>query len=447
MKWIVALGAVIVVSLGAFVVYMLVTGQDPQAAMKSGLRVAQRAVIPQPPADAKAEPLPRPPDVTGDGRKFKPGTVARPQPMPTTVVPSPPTTVTAPPAPKPAPPKAAAPAGTTGLPAPAFVKVDRFLPGNTLAWASEQIPVTGAVLIRAAGQTTTHDDESGPEGVAGSTYERALARRNAGRSSRVMPSAPYLALIGRVCSNEECSTPFVVGSSATVCPADMPDRGVLQLWTNNYVQVEGRQTMEAFANASGGYSFHIEPGAIEACVARVHPGPSVDDVKVLSSGQPLRKAEFSISSAQSYWKPFFLPLDQPLTLHASGQFLPGGSARATGPEGFSVPNSAFWSYPGASGLVVDAEHQLIFKEFPFQALVGRLCSAATCDQPFLVGREHTICPNPQFNDHLELWVNRIVGPPGMLGDLMPIVFETLDAQARRGAFKFEVTRAAGCSAQ
>ncbi len=442
MKWIVALGAVIVVTLGAFVVYMLVTGQDPQASMKSGLREVQRAVIPQPPPEAKPEPLPPAPDVASDGRKFKPGvlsnvpaTVARPRPaMPTTVVPPPPTTVTAPAAPK-APPPAPAPALTPGLPPPAFAKVDRFLPANTLAWAVEQIPVTGAVLIRAAGQTTTRDDASGPEGVAGSTYERTLARRGNGRSARVMSSAPYLALIGRVCSNEECSSPFVIGSSATVCPADMPDGGTLQLWTNNYVQIEGRQTMEAFGTAAGGYSFHAEPGPIEACSSRVHPGPSVDDVKVLSSSQPLRKAEFSISAAQSYWKPFFLPLDQPLTLHASGQFLPGGAARATGPEGLAVPNAAFWSYPGVPGLVIDADHQLIFKDFPFQALIGRLCSAATCDQPFLVGREHTICPNPQFNDHLELWVNRIVGPPGMLGDLMPIVFETLDAQARRGAFK------------
>jgi hypothetical protein len=450
MKWIVALGAVIVVSLGALVVYMLVTGQDPQASMKSGLRSVEHAVTPHAPADAKAEPLPPAPDVPSDGRRFKPAvlsnvpaTVSRPQPAPmtSTVVPSPPTVAAPATAPKAA---AAVPAAVSSGPPPAFAKIDRFLPANTLAWANEQIPVTGAVIIRAAGQTTVQDEPSGPEGLNGSTYERTLERRNKGRSARVMPSAPYLALLGRVCSNEECSSPFVIGSSAIVCPADMPDGGALQLWTNNYVQLEGRQTMEAFAGSTGGYSFHIEPGAAESCSARVHPGPSLDDVKVLGSGQPLRKAEFSISSAQSYWKPFFLPLDQPLTIRASGQFLPGGSARPTGPDGIAVPDAPFWSYPGAAGLVVDSDHQLIFKAFPFQSLIGRLCSSSACDEPFLVGHEKTICANPKFNDHLELWVNRIVGPPGMLGNLTTLVFETLDAQARRGTFKFEVSKGQGC---
>lgn len=455
MKWIVALGAVIIVALAGSVVYMLVTGQDPQASMKAGLRSVQHAVTPQAPPEAKPEPLPPAPDVPSDGRNFKPAvlshvpaTVARPAPaMSTSVVPPPPTTVTTP-APATAKPSAGpstSGSASPGVPPPPFAKVDRFLPANTLAWANEQIPVTGAVLIRAAGQTTMRDEQSGPEGLAGSSYERSLERRGNGRSARVVPSAPYLALIGRVCSMEECSSPFVVGSSAIVCPADMPDGGALQLWTNNYVQIEGRQTMEAFASASGGYSFHIEPGSSEACTARVHPGPSVDDVKVLSSGQTLHKAEFSISAAQSFWKPFFLPLHQPLTLRASGQFLPGGAARATGPDGIAVPNASFWSYPGAPGLVIDADHRLIFPDFPFQALIGRLCSASTCGEPFLVGHEHTICPSPQFNDHLELWVNRIVGPPGMLGDLTPMVFETLDAQARRGTFKFEVSKGQGCS--
>src|SRR5689334_10804094 len=106
MKWIVALGAVIVVSLSAVVVYMLVTGQDPQKSMKAGLRSVEHAVTPQASPDAKPEPLPPPPKLTSDGRNFQPAvlsnvpaTVSRPMvvksppAMGTTVVPAPPAAV------------------------------------------------------------------------------------------------------------------------------------------------------------------------------------------------------------------------------------------------------------------------------------------------------------------------------------------------------------------
>src|SRR5690606_34857185 len=97
---------------------------------------------------------------------------------------------------------------------------------------------TEPVAIRAAGQIEAGLDISGPNGLSSSDFERALGNR-ARESRRVLPSAPYLALIGRVCSPRSCTEPFLVGSESVLCPSQLDATGALQLWTNNYVRVDG----------------------------------------------------------------------------------------------------------------------------------------------------------------------------------------------------------------
>jgi hypothetical protein len=166
------------------------------------------------------------------------------------------------------------------------------------------------------------------------------------------------------------------------------------------------------------------------------------DAAVLSSGQILRKPEFVISSSQTSWKPYFLPLNKPLVIRASGEMQPVGGTTATGPGGIAVPKVAQWVYPGTSTIIVNSEHPLYVPSMPYQALIGRLCGAKECGQPFMVGAQRTICPQPQ-NDRLELWINHIVEPPGLLGSRTPLRMETFDLQSRRGEYRFELTLASG----
>jgi len=259
-----------------------------------------------------------------------------------------------------------------------------------------------------------------------------------------MASAPYLALIGRVCSAERCSEPFTVGSSFVVCPSDLKISGDLQLWTNNYVQVDGRQTSSTYSNAVGGYTFYVEAAPDDLCAAgarRVPDPASSIDAQALAAGQTLRNPGFVISASQSTWKPFFVPLSSALVIRSSGSMQPRGGAASTGPLGIVVPPGTAWSYPGDRDLKVDNEHRLLNPTLPYQALIGRLCGQTECSAPFLVGTQHTICPMPGFADRLELWINHIIGPNGLLGSNTPLTLDTLTVQARRGEYRFELTRA------
>jgi hypothetical protein len=165
------------------------------------------------------------------------------------------------------------------------------------------------------------------------------------------------------------------------------------------------------------------------------------DTRALDEGTTLRNPEFVISSSQSSWKPFFLPMSIPLRLRASGSMQPRGGADPTGPRGIVVPNVPQWSYPGARDLVVDADHRLFDPSFPYQALIGRLCGESSCGSPFLVGTERVICPVPQYNDRLELWINHIISPAGLLGSQTPLTLDAFALQQRRGEYQFEISKA------
>lgn len=318
-----------------------------------------------------------------------------------------------------------------------------YLPGRSTSWLSPGVTVRSPIVIRAGGRVLAGQDGSGPNGVRQS-FDETSRRQRPGSRELALSEAPYLALIGRVCSTERCSDPFTVGSSFVLCPSDMKISGDLQLWTNNYVQVDGRQTSSSYSNTSGGYTFYVESASDAVCASAVRrvPDPAASiDAQALAAGQTLRSPGFVISSSQSTWKPFFVPLSKGLVIRSSGSMQPRGGAESTGPLGIAVPPGAAWSYPGDRDLTVDADHRLLDPALPYQALIGRLCGQADCTAPFLVGTEHTICPLPQFADRLELWVNHIIGPVGLLASKTPLTLDTLTLQARRGEYRFELMRA------
>jgi hypothetical protein len=335
--------------------------------------------------------------------------------------------------------------GTAARPAPASPlprRTDFYLPGSVAGWTTVDVVGGVALRLRGGGIVTTPDDSSGPEGLKGSVYERALDRRRVSASSeRVMPAGPYLALIGRVCLEGVCSEPFVVGSTRLLCPSEFGAEGRLQLWTNNYVQVEGTRTMNRFSATTGGYAVYAEAAPAEACSAGAPTAVNAPDVATLTAGQVLRKPEFVISSSQNTWRPFFLPLTMPLRVAATGLMQPRGGARSTGPEGIRVPDQARWVYPGTSDLVVDGQNRLYDSRFPYQALIGRVCGSQGCGQTFLLGRDSTVCPSAGYGDRLELWINHIIRPESMLGTQLSVSMESLEMQGRRGEYRFEVSRA------
>jgi hypothetical protein len=214
--------------------------------------------------------------------------------------------------------------------------------------------------------------------------------------------------------------------------------GELQFWINNYVQWDGYQTLGSFSDVAGGYRFEVEPAEEEACDA---PEPVASPPKIyadaLDRGETLTAPTFSVSARQNAWKPFFLPLSRPLYVRASGEMSPYERAKPTGPGGIAVPDMPSWTYPGTKTVVVDAEHPMIVRTLPYQSLIGRLCSATTCGEPFLMGTERIVCPDPRYNERLELWINHIIARSGDL----QVPFADLTFQGRRGEYRFEVSNA------
>jgi hypothetical protein len=422
--------------------YFVLTNTAP-APVKSGLQTVKDLVHQATQNLTKAatkpeEPPPPPP-------ALKPASTGKKAvPKPVSAAPTP--------APEPAGPSAPAPAAAAA-PAPAPVTPEvvtapnplagasLYLPGHVSSWTPTDLTVDAPLALRAAGVVSMGTDASGPRGLTASNYERVLSRTDASPSAneRALPSAPYLALIGRICSREGCSVPFPIGTRTVVCPEDLSSAGQLQLWTNNYVRISGTQTVSSYSEAAGGYWLYAErdPGA--TCSRPPAPGTATKDPNGLAPGPALRRSEFRVSSSEVSWKPFFLLADGPLVIRASGAMRPRGGSAPTGPEGIAVPAGPEWHYPGSRAVVVDADHQLFDPSLPYQALIGRLCGPTDCGPAFLVGREHTICPAPPRNDRLELWVNHIISPRGFLGTQTPLTMATFDLQFRTGEYHFEVS--------
>ncbi|HYN06926.1 MAG TPA: hypothetical protein VES67_06015 [Vicinamibacterales bacterium] len=324
---------------------------------------------------------------------------------------------------------------------------DTYVPGNLHGWIGYDISFDKPLLVRAGGELRAGSDAAGPSGLKASEYEKALAGRRAEfqfrGNSRVINTAPFLALIGRICSREICSTPFLVGSGTVLCPSPISVKGELQLWTNNYVRLEGFQTLLPYSRVSGGYRFQAEVAPAGACgtdAATPESSAPRADVAAIDAGQVLKESSFIVSSRQTSWKPFFLPLDRALVIRASGYMQPREAVLGTDPNGIAVPDGKPWSYPGAGSVAVDAAHTLFDPRLPYQALIGRLCSATACSDAFLVGSERTICPT-SLDERLELWVNHIVQPSGT----RQFNIDVLAFQTRRGEYRFEVAKAAAGS--
>lgn len=329
------------------------------------------------------------------------------------------------------------PIAVTAAAAPSLAPLRRtisYLPGQRSEWTAYNLDVDTPRIIRAAGQISIGKDVSDPKGLRDSKYERGPRRKSEpGWNKRALPSAPYLALIGRVCSDRTCSEPFFVGTSAVVCPSDtVGGRIQLQLRTNHDVPVDGMPTLSRSAHVFGGFSIYAEAAPDDACGDRSGILPGGHDVTPMASGEVLRGPELRVSGNQIWWKPFFVPLSQPLLIRASGEVQPRRGATATGPNGIAVPDAPRWLYPGTPDVIVDKTHKLYQRALPYHALIGRLCGVTECGPAFLVGDERIVCAKSPHDDHLELWINHIVGPPAD-------TFEVL--QRHNGEYRFELSGA------
>ena len=319
-----------------------------------------------------------------------------------------------------------------------------YLPGQRSEWVVADLALDGPRVIRSAGRISLGGDVSNPNGLRDSNYERSIARRSrTAVHERQVPSAPYLALIGRVCSARNCSKPFFVGTKALVCPSDsVPGPVALQLWTNNYVVVDGAPTTRRFLDVVGGFSVYAEAAPPDACAGRSASRAATHELTPMVAEEVLRGPGLRVSSNQTWWKPFFVPLGQPLLIRASGKVHPRASAAATGPEGIGVPDVPRWLYPGTSDVVVDSGRKLYDRAFPYQALIGRLCGTDECGPAFLVGGERAVCARAPYDDHLELWINHIVGADGRPKGATALATDTFELlEGRRGEYRLEFSRA------
>jgi hypothetical protein len=317
---------------------------------------------------------------------------------------------------------------------PSSARVSLYLPGQVAYWNPYEIQVTAPLLLQAGGQIRAASRATGPNGID-------LTSRDGSTDGLVAPAMPYLALLGRVCSRVQCTDPFVVGTRSIVCPAIVGGTGTLQLWTNNLARGGSREGFPGFSGTTGGFSIYAEPAPATSCSAAGSAQAfSGQNAAALDAGETLDWPEFTVTSGQNAWKPFFLPLDRPLRIRASGQMRPQQNLDPTGPDGIRV-TAALWSYPGSGDITIDADHPLFAPGLPFQALIGRVCGRGSCSAPFLVGREHVVCADEAHRDRLELWLNQIVERQGLLGQDIPMSLSALQRQQRVGSYRFTVASA------
>jgi hypothetical protein len=317
---------------------------------------------------------------------------------------------------------------------PAAVPPARYLPGNTTEWTTFDIRVQGPTVVLARGTIATPTDSASPNGLTESHRERVPDfAPEPGRNERALDTAPYLSLIGRICSRGRCTPPFFIGTGAVLCPSELQMTGELQLWTNNYVRELGIETVNPFRTVNGGFYLHGEPAPAGSCDTPT--GATAGTVATtLTPGTVLRKPEFRIASSQAFWKPFFLPLDQPLLVRASGAMEVRGIRAPIGPAGIPEPPA-----------IADALTQLYAPELPYGALIGRLCRDDACDPPFVIARERAICPQQSSGRHLELWINHLITVPRPEDPRRPPTFHIFEWTGRSGEFSFEIeAMAAGC---
>jgi hypothetical protein len=301
-----------------------------------------------------------------------------------------------------------------------------FLAANAATWTRLAVPIDGPTRLRTGGEMAVGAT------VLGATGFHAIVRPD----DLVLPAAPYMSVIGRVCSADECSAPFAVGGGTLVCPAAVGMQGTLELWTNNFRVTRVAQSRSVYSQASGGFYVYASRAEPEACAGG---SPANAAAATLAEGTTLSRPEFVISARQGAWKPLFVPLGGAVRIRATGEMRPSGDLVPTGPDGIAVADPAAWTYPGTSTIVIDAAHPLYVPGVPYQALIARLCGASRCDAPFVVGRDRTVCAGADFQDRLEVWINNILVPKGIMEQTMPLSLQLLNVQARTGEYRFTLT--------
>lgn len=420
----------------ALVTYLVVTGWDAPAAVDSGLQgvrdmLATTELATDSPEEAVEATSPAHGATTPRRASLSPVTVVEP----VTSAAEPPSAAPVPPTPAIAPPAAAV------SPPPAPDSSAHFLPGSLSTWATFDIDARQPIVVRAAGVVSSAALAANPDGVGPRVTTATPPAPDPAVDQLVLPDAPFLSLIGRVCSDDRCTSPFLLGANATVCPSDLPVTGRLQVMTNNYIRIGGRQTLSNYSRTTGGYSLYVEAAATGACT---DSGATAlrRDAAAMAEGRVLRNPDYNLSSGQTFWKPFFVPMGGPFILRAAGLIEGSGRAPSTGPDGAEITEEARWWNPAPGGTAASARTgQLYLEGLPYQALLGRLCGTEACGEPFLVGRERLVCPTDSYTDRVELWINHVIVSPRMLDRQTPLTFEMFELQTRRGGYTFEVAPA------
>lgn len=306
-------------------------------------------------------------------------------------------------------------------------RTDTLIYGFDSGWTSFNIGVYGPMILRARGTITSYSLSSGPNGVTSGSRAEQIKQDPQGNNV-VAPSAPYLALVGRLCRQGGCTDPFFVGSDTLLCP-DKLGTGELQLWTNNIVADNGSRLTIWFGASTGSFNFETSPASSTACATNSLPNIS-EEAQALAAGRVIRKQNFVVSSRNLDWAAYFFPVDKPFRIKAWGEMQPMKQSRY-----ISDPSGWHGDTPFLNNV-----NDLVLPKVPYQALIGRLCDVdESCTEPFLVGAGKTVCPDRRHLDHLELWFNEH-GHRGLDNQFVKLN-QLSRPQDRWGEYRFEVSSA------
>lgn len=282
------------------------------------------------------------------------------------------------------------------------IKPDLLVHPTIHTWQSFGVRLESPVVIKAYGYVVSQDGgevQSTPDGV----YEDGLPAGLRGFVP-LLPTAPYLALVGRVCNEGSCGNPFFIGRETVLCPQQLGS-GVLEFNVNEL------GAASFFGDNSGGYRFEVSSARPDACPAQ------------------MRYAFFTgrtVTVKGSEWQRTGLSLDRPLKLNSTGKVYAGSTQRYATPDGLDI--KVFSSAPEFRG--EQAGRPRLPYDSPFLSLIGRLCQQEIgdhpgddkCGEPFFVGSESTLCPATIGKGKLQLAIHGLYYPfgpwssPSLLGN-------------------------------
>jgi hypothetical protein len=263
------------------------------------------------------------------------------------------------------------------------MKPDLLVYPTMQTWQSFGVRLESPLVVKAYGYVISQDGgevQSTPDGV----YEDGLPA-GLRRVVPLLPTAPYLAFVGRVCNEASCGNPFFIGRETVLCPQQLGS-GVLEFNVNEF------GAASFWGDNSGGYRFELSSARLDACPAQ------------------MRYAFFTgktVTVKGSAWQRTGLSLDRPLKLDSTGKVYAGSTQRYATPDGLDI--KVFSSAPEFSG--EQAGRPRLPYDSPFLSLIGRLCEQETvagddkCGEPFFVGSESTLCPATIGKGKLQLAIH------------------------------------------